>query len=241
MRPLIAFLALTAAACSRPPPLPATLCVVRHAEAFKNLDPPPAGLDPVGLDTLTPRGEVQALAVRDALGAGPVRVSSSPAGRARQTAALIAGGADTVEIVAALRPLDGDIEWSERSQAWRAGDDLRPAGGESLADGRARVAALLDALRAKLGPGERAVWVTHGDIASLVLGELRGTPLLERPTRDTLDTGGHACLPLRRDAVSLPRHGCGARKGMTDVGPWDAPSPRPRPIAREAPVAGHST
>ncbi|MEZ4437111.1 MAG: histidine phosphatase family protein [bacterium] len=126
----------------------------------------------------------------------PSACRAAPAGRARQTAALIAGGADTVEIVAALRPLDGDIEWSERSQAWRAGDDLRPAGGESLADGRARVAALLDALRAKLGPGERGVWVTHGDIASLVLGELRGTPLLERPTRDTLDTGGHACLPL---------------------------------------------
>lgn len=196
MRPLIAFFALTAAACSRPPPPPATLCVVRHAEAFKNIDPPPPGLDPAGLDTLTPRGEEQARAVRDTLGAGPVRVSSSPAGRAHQTAALIAGGADAVEIVAALRSLDGDVAWSERSEAWHGGDDPRPAGGESLADGRARVAAQLDALRAKLGPGERAVWVTHGDVASLVLGELRGTPLLERPTRDTLDTGGHVCLPL---------------------------------------------
>jgi broad specificity phosphatase PhoE len=123
-------------------------------------------------------------------------VSSSPAGRARQTAALIAGGESAVEVVAELRTLDGDIAWSERTRAWHAGDDPRPAGGESLADGHARVVALLDGLRAKLRPGERAVWVTHGDIASLALGELRGTPLLERPTRDTLDTGAHACLPL---------------------------------------------
>lgn len=196
MRPTsLLLLTLLAAACSRAPSPPPMLCVVRHAEAFKNLDPPPPGLDPVRLDTLTPRGEAQARAARDALGAALARVSSSPAGRARQTAALIAGER-AVEIEPALRPLDGDIAWSERTRAWSAGDDPRPAGGEALADGRARIAAKLDALRATLAPGERAVWVTHGDVASIVLGDLRGTPLLERPTRDTLDTGAHACLPL---------------------------------------------
>lgn len=195
MKPLLLLLTLAAVACSRAPEPPATLCVVRHAEAFKNLDPPPPDLDPARLDTLTPRGEAQARALRDALGAGTLRVSTSPAGRARQTAALIAGDG-AVETAVALRPLDGDVAWTERTRAWSAGEDPRPAGGESLADGRDRIAALLDALRAKLAPGERAVWVTHGDIASLVLGELRGTPLFERPTRDTLDTGGHACLPL---------------------------------------------
>lgn len=170
------------------------VCVVRHAEAVKNLDPPPADATAAELDSLTPAGEARARAAGGELPAGVARVWSSPANRARQTAVLLGRGEVAVE--PALRPLDGAVEWKVRAAAWAAGDDPRPAGGESLGDGAARVRALLDRLRGALGPGEHAVWVTHGDIASIALGELRGTPLLARPERDTVATGGVVCVPL---------------------------------------------
>lgn len=188
------WLSLSLLACGGAPPAPSQLCVVRHAEAFKNLDPAPAGLSPEQLDALTPRGEEQARRAGAALPAGVERVLTSPAGRARETAAWL--GPWTPEVEPALRPLDGDLPWSERERAWAAGEDPRPPGGESLADGQARARALLDRLRAALPPGRHAVVVTHGDLGPVLLGELRGTPLLARPTRDALPGGGVVCLPL---------------------------------------------
>ncbi|MCU0674991.1 MAG: histidine phosphatase family protein [Myxococcota bacterium] len=171
------------------------LCVVRHAEAFKNLTPPPEGLTPSQLDALTPNGESQARAAGTHLPRRVGVLASSPANRAQQTARGL--GLDVeVAIDPALRALDGDLPWDARVAAWSRGDDPRPDGGESLADGAARVRALLTSLRARVRDGEHAVLVTHGDIAALVIGELRGTALLERPSRHELGTAQVACLPL---------------------------------------------
>lgn len=190
--------ALSLLACTPSALPPARLCVVRHAEAYKNLSPPPPDREGEALDALTPRGEAQARALQGQLPTEVARLWSSPAQRSQQTAALLGVRAPRgVEVHADLRPLDGEIAWEMRQHAWAHGDDPRPAGGgESLADGQARVQALLREAQAAAGPGQHVVWVTHGDVASLVLGELRGTPLLERPSKDTLATGTVACLPL---------------------------------------------
>lgn len=171
------------------------LCVVRHAEAFKNLDPPPADMTAEELDSLTVDGKRQAHELRKSIPRGVTRVWSSPANRARETAAQLALRPPVV-IEPALRQLDGEISWDERTTAWSRGEDGRPDGGESLGDGAERVREMLDRLREELSPGEHAVIVSHGDIVSLILGELRGTPLLDRPTHDRLSTGELSCLPL---------------------------------------------
>lgn len=187
----------------RTTPAASRLCIVRHAEAYKNLEPPPTGLTAAQLDTLTPRGEAQARAVAATLPDG-ARIWSSPAQRARQTAELL-HGASPVVVEPDLRPLDGGIPWNERMAAWSRGQDPRPAGGESLADGAARAATLVRRLPAQLDPHEHAVVVTHGDMASILLGAGRGTPLLQRPARDTLDTGKATCIPLAAAAgVNAP-------------------------------------
>ena len=196
------FIAATFGACSGaqlaevPNEAHATICVVRHAEAFKNLDPRPE-MSAEQLDSLTPAGEAQALALVDVLPRidASTWVASSPTGRTQATAALLAPDAEIIVDVR-LRSLDGTMSWDDRVAAWSAGQDPRPADGESLADGQARVLALLDDVRAETSGDGVAVIVTHGDIAALVLGELRGTALLRRPTTDTLSTGTAVCVPL---------------------------------------------
>jgi len=122
-------------------------------------------------------------------------VWASPTGRTRQTAELL-GSSVPVVVDEGLRPIQGDLAWEERVAAWARGQDARPEGGESLSDASARATDTLTRLRDGLGPGAAVVVVTHGDIASILLGEVRGTPLLQRPVRDTLVTGGVTCLPL---------------------------------------------
>ena len=180
---------LVAAGCSEAPA--SQVCVARHAEAFKNLEPPPPDMTPAELDALTPRGARQAAALRERLPGPRVRVWASPAGRTRQTAEALSGA---VTVTEALRPNDGDLSWAERREALARGEDPRPPGGESLADGAARATALLE--RLELSGGEHAVLVTHGDVAPLILGHLAGTPLLERPRRHGLETGQMRCAPL---------------------------------------------
>ena len=175
------------------------LCVVRHAQAFKNLDPRPPGLTPEQLDSLTPEGEAQACALRASVPEGVALVWSSPMHRTQQTAALLAL-LPPVVVEPDLRPLRSSLPWDERMAAWERGEDPRQEDGESLSDGAERVLALLDRLRDELASGTHAVVVTHGDIASILLGELRGTPLLERLREDMLDTGQLVCLPLTSDA-----------------------------------------
>lgn len=186
--------ALTVACTEARPAEPSRLCVVRHAEAYKNLDPRPAALSDEALDALTPEGLARTAELRATLPAGKLRAWASPTRRTRQTAEGLRP--ETLVVEPALRSLDGAARWAARKRAAAEGRDLSVPDGESLADGAKRAQALLSRVRAALAPGEHAVLVTHGDLAPLLLGALRGTPLLERPARDGLETGQMACAPL---------------------------------------------
>lgn len=177
--------------CGASGPSAGEVCVVRHGQAYKNLSPTP-DVPVEKLDSLTELGLGQADAAAARV-AGAKLLWTSPAGRTRETAARLGLGEAVVR--AELRPIDGPA-WDARVGAWKAGNDPRPEGGESLADAQARVDALLAELRPQVPPGARAVLVTHGDIASLILGALRGVPLLERPTTIQLANAEVACAPL---------------------------------------------
>jgi broad specificity phosphatase PhoE len=141
------------------------LILIRHGESVANAQ----GLLLGRTDAeLTEKGMAQAAAVRQLLHA-PVNVlRSSPLSRARDTAALL--GIDArVEIddrwievdygeyeCQPLRDVPADV-WRE----WRRTPDYRPAGGETLAEVDARVAAACDELFASAGAAARA---PHGDV-----------------------------------------------------------------------------
>ncbi len=161
--------------------------VVRHAESWKNVDAP-ADMPPEQRDTLTPRGQEQARALGVWLSEqGVEAILTSPAGRTRETAAIIAevSGVPARE-APALAPLKegrtpagAPTPWSWREEQWRAGEDPTPEGGESLADGARRA---LEAIART--PTEGAlVLVTHGDVAAGLLGHAAHTPLPERWAR----------------------------------------------------------
>jgi|GEM_PF-5163715 len=177
-------------------PAPISVCVMRHAEAYSNLEEPPAGMADADLDALTDAGKAQARAARSKLPASVAIVWSSPRNRTRQTAAALGLAGAAVQVVPELAPLRGDMPWSERVAAWKAGRDPRPARGESLDDGRRRIAAALARLGAMLEPGEAAVLVTHSDLAPVIVGQLKGTPLLERPAAHPFGLADVVCAPL---------------------------------------------
>lgn len=188
-------LLITLIACAPPPPPPAQVCVARHAESLGNLAERPPGLTPAQLDTLTPDGVSQAQAAGATLPGEVVNLWTSPKNRAQQTAAAY-GLLVAPMIVHELRPLDGELPWAERERAWAAGDDPRPPGGESLADGARRAEGVLGKARALTNPGQTTVLVTHSDLSALLLGALADTPLLERPKAHALATGAVVCAPL---------------------------------------------
>jgi len=161
-----------ACAHSKGSPAASQLCVVRHAQAFSNLEPRPKGLSDTDLDALTPHGEAQAQTLAERLPEGPVAVWSSPRTRTRRTAAALG---QPVTVDANLRPLDED---------------------ETAENARARARALLAGLRRETPAGTHAVVVTHSDLGPIVLGETVGTPPSERAQRHALATAEVACVPL---------------------------------------------
>lgn len=175
---------------------PSTVCVVRHAESYKNLPSPPPNRTGPELDTLTPDGQRRADGLAAELPEPVAFVWTSPAGRAKETAERLSDRVSP-EVRRDLRPLGGDLPPSVRRESWLRGLDPRPPGGESLAEGRDRAQAVLRLARRALGPDEVGVLVSHGFLVSLLLGELRNTPLLERPEADRLATGEMACEQLK--------------------------------------------
>lgn len=178
------------AAPELPPAAPDTLRVVlvRHGQAFTNLDPEP-DLPPEQLDRLTALGHTQARAAGEALrGLGVKYVVSSPMGRARETAAEIAGVLvlPGVTVDARLRPLemgqsaDGQqLDVKERWAEWKAGRDPVPLQGESLEQVSERVLALMREQQAAFGAGS-VVLVAHSEVIGTVIGKLRGVPAPQR-------------------------------------------------------------
>jgi probable phosphoglycerate mutase len=175
------------------PPVPADglrVYLVRHGQAYSNLDPEP-DLPPDQLDRITELGRTQADAAGAALrGRGVVEVLSSPAGRARETAERIASalGVRPPRIERALRPLDlgrgpdgVPLDWDARIADWEAGRDPSPPGGESMEELGARVDRFVSALGQEPDRrGGTVVLVAHSEVLGAYLGRLRGTPPAKR-------------------------------------------------------------
>jgi broad specificity phosphatase PhoE len=141
------------------------LILIRHGESVANAQ----GLLLGRTDAeLTERGMAQAAAVRQLLHAPVLTLRTSPLSRARDTAALL--GLDIpVEVddrwievdygeyeCQPLRDVPADV-WRE----WRRNPDFRPAGGETLVEVDARVAAACDELFSTNEVGARA---REGDV-----------------------------------------------------------------------------
>lgn len=171
------------------PPPAGTLRVflVRHGQAFSNLDPEP-DLPHAKLDSLTHLGHAQARAAAEVLRSLDIGlILSSPAGRAKETAdelrRVLSG--PPVRVETRLRPLDlgqkadgSAFDWDERIALWKAGQDPSPARGESLEHVGQRVLDLLEeTARARSGS---ILVVAHSEVIGSFLGQLNGTPAPRR-------------------------------------------------------------
>lgn len=158
--------------------------LVRHGQAYSNLDPEPA-LPPEQLDRLTDLGREQSqAAARFLKGRGVVAVISSPAGRARETAEVLRRslGLGEASSEARVRPLDlgrasdgAPLDWDQRIAEWEAGRDPSPPGGESLEQLGRRVLELVGSLR-PAHAGSSVVLVAHSEVIGAFIGALEGRP-----------------------------------------------------------------
>ena len=185
-------LALVLAAAASTPadlgPVPADavrVYLVRHGQAFSNLDPEP-DLPPDQLDRLTPLGHAQAKGAAAGLqGRGIVAIYTSPKGRAKETAAEIGAAlgraeAATVEprigsLKIGKNPKGEDDDWDYREAEWAAGRDPVPPGGESMAQMGDRVLAAVRDARAR-NQGGSVVLVCHAEVIGAFVGAIQGTP-----------------------------------------------------------------
>jgi probable phosphoglycerate mutase len=181
------------------------LILIRHGESVANAQ----GLLLGRTDAeLTEKGMAQAAAVRQLLRAPVLTLRTSPLSRARDTAALL--GLDTpVEVddrwievdygeyeCQPLRDVPVDV-WRE----WRRNPDFRPAGGETLAEVDARVAAACDELFATNDVGARA---REGDV--VVVSHV--TPI-KAAVAWTLGMGAALSWRLHLQTASVTRIGWG--------------------------------
>jgi broad specificity phosphatase PhoE len=150
------------------------LCVVRHAQAYGNLKGAPPGLTTEQLNTLTEKGRVQAKKLGAEVPRPVAAVFASPTGRARMTAELMGLGVPI--------GLTGELSALED---------------ESLDHGRQRILEAIDRARAAVTTGKNVVMVTHGKVAALLIGELKGTPLSERVAAHRISYGEAICLPMQ--------------------------------------------
>lgn len=175
------------------------ICVIRHAEAYKNTAKTPKDHSP---DDLTPTGEAQAKALAEAMrdqGDRTYKVLTSPELRAQYTAKPIAAAmGQEFQTSDELRPLKGNMTYEARYKAWQTGQDPRPDEGEALRDGRWRVKTLLQRVMLEAPPRSRTIMITHGDIAPVILGEPGQVPLLERPFKHPVEVGQFACVAMNR-------------------------------------------
>jgi broad specificity phosphatase PhoE len=181
-------------ATSRPVAL--RVVFVRHAESEGNVKPFEE-LDDATKNKLTARGDGQAREAAQKLKTlAPDLFATSPAGRARATAEILARGraeppadpAKAATVVDALGPLKDGVGGDgkpfpvrARVAAWRKGEDVRPKDGESLEDVRVRVVAYLRET-AKTRTGATLLIVSHGEVGAGLLAEATGTTALSALT-----------------------------------------------------------
>jgi broad specificity phosphatase PhoE len=144
------------------------ILLCRHGQTATNREGRLLGRADPPLTTLG-RDQAVRLAARVA-GERPVAVVSSPAQRARETAGAIAEAAGTSTVIVDDRFVELDYgEWDGLAvgdpaipwDRWRADPGLRPPGGESLLDLRARVTSACEELAAE-----------HGDAALVVVSHV---------------------------------------------------------------------
>jgi probable phosphoglycerate mutase len=179
---LLLLLAQTAASAAREPVPAGTLRVllVRHGQALSNLKP--TGREPTrDLDHLTPLGRQQSRAVGEALKGVAAAVMTSPAGRARESAAEIAAAAGGLKVTVdeRLRPMalgvsaaGAPLAYDARLADYAAGRDPTPRDGESFAGVAERV--LAAARAARDAKAERAVvFVAHSEVIGSLVNALK--------------------------------------------------------------------
>ena len=195
---------------------PLRLFLVRHAEAFKNLDPLPS-LPLNQLDSLTTAGKNQAAALGHYLKSKRIRaIYASPTGRTRQTAEIIS---QTIEFnnpvivdndlislrkgqMSSLQALSSDADVSQgKTNMTTWGND-----GESLAEGQQRVIALLNRLT-KQYSGQAIVFVTHGDICTALLAYATGISPDPAQTLPGVRTGSVSEIQIGDDRWVLKEKG----------------------------------
>lgn len=174
---------LALSACASPEATPqgavATVVLVRHAQAVKNVDHAP-DLTEEQLDVLTPLGREQAQALARELATGGAtvdRVLCSPTGRTRETAAAIAAAAGVTVVESA---------------------SFSSFPSESVDDAR-RALAALD------GYEGTTVVVTHGDVIAALTGEVAGTSPAERWARHEIPAAATVSLERRDGAWRVAR------------------------------------
>ncbi len=174
MLPLV--LLLVAAACGAPTPSRSfDVLVVRHAEAWSNLDPQQReGRNASEADSLTPKGVAQAQALAASIGNIEVgAVFHSPSGRASETARILADHCQAPMIrLEALSPMQ---------------------------DGESVEAAAERARTALVARGEAGAWivVSHSGVTAALIGEAEGVASKDRLVTCKLATGGLKLLRLR--------------------------------------------
>ncbi len=184
--------------------------VVRHAEAYKNVSHP-SDMAKEKLDSLTPRGIEQARKAGAYLKDKNIfAVISSPTGRTRQTARIIAeeiGLKGSFFEDSAFRSMKkgrtskGKLAgWSWREAQWKAGRDPRPEGGESLEDATKRAVQALKVL-IKQYPGKVFVMVTHSDICAGLAGHAGDTPYPERYEKHKTSLGSVSEIAFSPDGT----------------------------------------
>jgi broad specificity phosphatase PhoE len=171
-------------------PLPANtvrVLLVRHGQALSNLNPKPK-LPPEKLDHLTDLGRQQTSRAAALLRNQGIRlVLTSPAGRARETGAILqeALGTPVAPVDKRLRSLElgltgsgQPLGWDAREAEWKAGRDPEPPGGESLHQVASRLTDLVASL-AREHAGQAVVVVSHGEVIATLVGALRNLPVAE--------------------------------------------------------------
>ena len=188
---LLLLLLATQAAVDAPRLTPATLppvasdsvrvLLVRHGQALSNLDPTP-DLPAEQLDRLTELGRAQARRAAEAVRRVPIeRILTSPAGRAQETASVLAGILGLpieVEPRAKSLELGRGLDWDAREAEWANGRDPSPEGGESLEAVGKRVLAVVEELAKR--PGRSVLLVAHSEVIAAFVGELSGLPAPKR-------------------------------------------------------------
>lgn len=158
--------------------------LVRHGQAYSNLDPAP-DLPPAQLDRLTELGREQVRkAARFLVQHRIAAIVTSPAGRARESAQEVRTtlGIGDARVDPGLRPLelgrapDGSpLDWDQRIAEWEAGRDAPVPGGESLEQLGERVLGAVRSLRAGYA-GKSVVLLAHSEVIAAFVGALDGTP-----------------------------------------------------------------